>query len=208
MSIVLPEKNSATCCFFFFCQNDETTRLRRRTESLIVVWTEPKLPSVTDGSARSWNPQSIRKCERSPKSCRRTHGPHNTALSPGYMPTTPAEAAHLTHKTHRVTTAHTSDQRKTTRGRSRYRTGARNLAQTFQRTCRRRHHSPPDNIVGLDVLRPRKLSEYNFISLDVNFLLLDVVLTQNAQHVRHLLLLLRLLLTARTPPQELTGESA
>lgn len=51
---------------------------------------------------------------------------------------------------------------------------------------RRPRRSPPDDIVGLDVLRPGELAEDHLVALHHDLLLLRVVLPQHAQHVRHL----------------------
>lgn len=45
---------------------------------------------------------------------------------------------------------------------------------------------PPNYIVGLHILGPGELAEDHFVSLHDNLLLLDVVLSQDAEHVRHL----------------------
>lgn len=46
---------------------------------------------------------------------------------------------------------------------------------------------PPDDVVGLDILRPGELAEDHLISFGDDFLFLDVVLTEDAQNIRHLL---------------------
>lgn len=45
---------------------------------------------------------------------------------------------------------------------------------------------PRDYVVGLDILGPGELPKYNFISFSNNLLFLDVILTKNTQHIRHL----------------------
>ena len=47
---------------------------------------------------------------------------------------------------------------------------------------------PPDYVVGLHIFRPGELPKYNFISFSDDFFFLDVILTKNTQHIRHLLL--------------------
>lgn len=47
---------------------------------------------------------------------------------------------------------------------------------------------PPDDVVGLDILRPGELPKYHLIPFGDDFFFLEVVLTENTQHIRHLLL--------------------
>lgn len=44
---------------------------------------------------------------------------------------------------------------------------------------------PPNNIVCLCILRPRKLAKDNLVILLHNLLLVYVVLSQNAKNIRH-----------------------
>lgn len=59
---------------------------------------------------------------------------------------------------------------------------------------------PPNYIVGLHILGPGELAEDHFVSLHHNLLLLDVVLSQDAEHVRHL--------PPPSPPPPAPGEAA
>ena len=46
--------------------------------------------------------------------------------------------------------------------------------------------SPPNHVVGLHILGPGELAEDHFVPFHHNLLLLNVVLSQDAEHVRHL----------------------